>query len=49
MLIPHSDEVDPDRLLAVINEVVKADPSRLILLKEASPAFDIVYSREVRQ
>lgn len=49
VLIPHSDEVDPDRLLAVINEVVKADPSRLILLKEAPPAFDIVYSREVRQ
>lgn len=49
LLIPHSDEVDPDRLLAVINEVVKADPSRLILLKEAPPAFEIVYSREVRQ
>ena len=38
-----------DRLLAVINEVVKADPSRLILLKEAPPAFEIVYSREARQ
>ena len=49
VLIPHSDEVDPDRLLAVINEVVKADPSRLILLKEAPPAFEIVYSREARQ
>jgi len=48
VLIPHSDEVDPDRLLAIINEVVKADPSRLILLKEAPPAFEIVYSREAR-